>query len=126
MGQGYLVDTNTIIDYLGDKLPFKASELIDTIDIQFSIISRIELLVWRNVSEEQLQVIQDFISLSTVFNSDEDIVLKTIEIRKIHRLKFPDAIIAATAVVKNLPLLTRNIKDFTQVSGLTNIAPYFL
>jgi predicted nucleic acid-binding protein len=126
MGQGYLADTNTIIDYLENKLPEKTIEFIDNIDVQFSVISRIELLVWRNASKEQLQVIKDFISASTVFNLDEDIILNSIEIRRNHRLKLPDAIIAATAVTKNLILLTRNLKDFEPVSGLTSVDPYLL
>jgi hypothetical protein len=45
MGQGYLVDTNTIIDYLDNKLPDRANNIIDNIAIQISIVSRIELLV---------------------------------------------------------------------------------
>ncbi|MEO6980228.1 MAG: type II toxin-antitoxin system VapC family toxin [Mucilaginibacter sp.] len=126
MGRGYLADTNTLIDYLENKLPEKAIELIDNTEIQFSVISRIELLVWRNASEEQLQIIKNFIAISTVFNLDEDIILQSIEIRKNYRLKLPDAIIAATAVVKNLTLLTRNMKDFELVSGLVSANPYSL
>jgi len=53
MGQGYLVDTNTIIDYLENKLPEKSNRLIDNIIIQFSVISRIELLVWKKATEDQ-------------------------------------------------------------------------
>jgi len=126
MGRGYLADTNTIIDYLENKLPENAIEFIDNLEIQFSVITRIELLVWRNASEEQLQIIKDFISASTVFNLDEDIIIQSIDIRKNYRLKLPDAIIAATAVAKNLTLLTRNTKDFELVSGLSNISPYYL
>ena len=82
MGRGYLADTHTIIDYLENKLPENASGFIDNIEIQFSVISRIELLVWRNASEEQLRIIKNFIAISTVFNLEEDIILKSIEIRK--------------------------------------------
>ena len=38
-----------------------------------------------------------------------------IEIRRIQRIKLPDAIIAATAKVRNLCLVTRNINDFRKV-----------
>ena len=107
-------------------MPENAIEFIDNLEIQFSVITRIELLVWRNASEEQLQIIKDFISASTVFNLDEDIIIQSIDIRKNYRLKLPDAIIAATAVAKNLTLLTRNTKDFELVSGLSNISPYYL
>jgi predicted nucleic acid-binding protein len=110
MGKGYLVDTNTIVDYLENKLPFQSSEFIDNIEIQFSIILRIELLVWQKASDEQLNLLNDFISASTVFGLTEEIIIKSLEIRKTFRLKLPDAIIAATAAVNDFTLLTRNVK----------------
>jgi len=126
MGQGYLVDTNTIIDYLENKLPEKSNKLIDEIIIQFSVISRIELLVWKKATEDQVKILNEFVSSSTVFDLNESIILKSIEIRKNYRLKLPDAIIAATAAVNNLPLLTRNTGDFEKVIQIKCIDPYHL
>jgi predicted nucleic acid-binding protein len=126
MGQGYLVDTNTIIDYLENKLPEKSNKLIDNIIIQFSVISRIELLVWKKATEDQVKILNEFVNSSTVFDLNENIILKSIEIRKNYRLKLPDAIIAATAVVNNLPLLTRNTSDFEKVIQIKCIDPYHL
>src|ERR1700748_3016365 len=118
MGQGYLVDTNTIIDYLENKLPGTANGLIDNIEIQLSVISRIELLAWNKATESQLKVLNEFISSSTVFNHNEDIIIKSIEIRKSYKLKLPDAIIAATAAANNLILLSRNMSDFEKIAAL--------
>ena len=126
MGQGYLVDTNTIIDYLENRLPVTSINLKDKIPIQISVISRIELLAWQKASDEQLKVLNGFISASTVFNLEENIIPKSIEIRKIYRLKLPDAIIAATAATNNLKLLTRNLKDFERIIELNCIDPYRL
>jgi len=47
-----------------------------------------------------------------------------ISIRKIHRIKLPDAIIAATALVNGLELVTRNINDFKNIDGLNLINPW--
>jgi predicted nucleic acid-binding protein len=126
MGQGYLVDTNTIIDYLENKLPEKSNKLIDNIIIQFSVISRIELLVWKKATEDQVKILNEFISSSTVFDLNEGIILKSIEIRKNYRLKLPDTIVAATAMVYNLPLITRNTSDFEKVIQIKCIDPYHL
>ena len=71
MGQGYLVDTNTIIDYLENKLPEKSNKLIDNITIQFSVISRIELLVWKKATEDQVKILNGFVDSSTVFDLNE-------------------------------------------------------
>jgi predicted nucleic acid-binding protein len=49
---------------------------------------------------------------------------KTAEIRKKYNIKLPDAIIAATAIVYGLKLVTRNEKDFAQIKGLNIINPF--
>jgi predicted nucleic acid-binding protein len=126
MAQGYLADTNTLIDYLENKLPENSIKLIDNIAIQLSVIFRIEILAWQKASDEQLKILNDFIAVSTVFNLSESIITRSIEIRKTYRLKLPDAIIAATAVVNDLILLTRNKKDFERVTILKSVDPYHL
>jgi predicted nucleic acid-binding protein len=126
MGTGYLADTNTIIDYLENRLPKDSIELIDRINIQFSVITRIELLVWPKASDKQIIILRDFIAASTVLDLTENTILHTIEIRKNFRLKLPDAIIAATALANNLTLITRNLSDFEKVAELNSINPYNL
>jgi predicted nucleic acid-binding protein len=59
-----------------------------------------------------------------VLNINEDIIEKTIEIRKTYKTKLPDAIIAATALVYGMTLITRNTKDFDKIDRLELINPY--
>ena len=80
-----------------------------------SVITEIELLCWKNASQRDIEVLRDFISDAIVFNLENPIKLKTADIRKAHKIKLPDAIIAATALTHNLILLTRNIKDFKDI-----------
>ena len=124
MEQEYLIDTNAVIDYLDNKLPEVGSGLIDGITPQISVISRMELLGWTNAEDEQLQVLQQFVSASVVYNLDEPVIVKAIDIRKAHKIKLPDAIIAATALVHSLTLLTRNVDDFKNIEGLDIINPH--
>jgi len=126
MGTGYLIDTNVIIDYLENKLPEDTSIFLDNLLIQLSVITRIELLVWPKATSHQVSILQDFISASQILWINEDIVLKTIEIRKTYKLKLPDSIIAATALVNDLTLVTRNTTDFKKIDGLICIDPYKL
>lgn len=46
------------------------------------------------------------------------VIEETINIRKAIKIKLPDAIIAATAIVNNLKILTDNTSDFIRVTGL--------
>lgn len=128
MGIKYLWDTNTAIYYLQKQFPPLAEQFMDGIlqDYQPSIsaITEIELLCWKTASEQDLAVLKNFIDDSLVFELENDIKLKTVDLRKGHKIKLPDAIIAATAIVHNLTLLTRNIPDFSQIENLTVIDPW--
>ncbi len=55
---------------------------------------------------------------------DAEIKALAIKIRRSYRLKLPDAIIAATALYLGLPLITRNVKDFTNILELRLINPF--
>lgn len=54
----------------------------------------------------------DFLTRFTVIELDEPIARRAAEIRRITRMKLPDAIIWATAQAVGLMLVTRNAKDF--------------
>ncbi|MDR2692453.1 MAG: type II toxin-antitoxin system VapC family toxin [Dysgonamonadaceae bacterium] len=118
MGQRYLLDTNAVLDFMGNKLPSKAhnllSDIIDT-EINLSVITKMELLGFSKVEQE----LASFVDCADVLMIDENVTDKTIEIRKRYRIKLPDAVIAATALVHNMTLLTRNIRDFKSIKGLT-------
>jgi predicted nucleic acid-binding protein len=48
---------------------------------------------------------------------NQEIKLETIKIKQKHKIKLPDAIIAATAIYFNMPLVSAD-KDFSKVSNL--------
>ena len=124
MGLKYLTDTNVAIDYLDDKLSPHSTHLIDTNDLNMTVITRMELLAWSKATPEQDATIRDFISASTVYPLDEPIILAAIEIRKRSKHKLPDAIIAATALVNDYTLITRNVNDFQNTRGLKVLNPW--
>lgn len=88
MGNKYLIDTNSVIDYLDNKLPSEAKKIIDTIEFRISVITRIELLSWSGASKEQTIILNDFINACDVYSLEEPIILKTIEIRKTKKQNF--------------------------------------
>ena len=123
MGKRYLLDTNTVLDYMGNKLPVNAkNELAKIIDeeINLSVINKIELLGFAKVDRDLI----DFVSYSNIYQLDEDITELTIEVRKKYRIKLPDAIIAATALHHDLILFTNNTMDFDKIKGIKLLNPY--
>ena len=119
----YLLDTNAVIDYLDDKLSLETNFLMDGIEIpQISIATRIELSILPNANEKQISIMNEFISYCKVFELTEEVVLKIIEIRKKYKIRDFDSIIAATALVHKLILITSD-KDFGNSKKLKIITP---
>ncbi|MBS1520995.1 MAG: type II toxin-antitoxin system VapC family toxin [Bacteroidetes bacterium] len=128
MGIKYLWDTNTVIYYLQKHFNEGQEKLIDNIINEFqpaiSVITEIELLCWKTATESDLAILQSFIADCVVFGLKQDTKLKTVEIRKQSRLKLPDAVIAATALVNELILISRNTSDFKKVMSLELLDPF--
>ncbi len=128
MGIKYLWDTNTVIYYLQQQFPPSAEMLIDKLIREalpvISAITEIELLCWKSATEKDLEILHSFIDEAVVIELEQPIKYKTAEIRKKFNIKLPDAIIAATAIVNDLIIVTRNTKDFEKVEGLEVINPY--
>jgi predicted nucleic acid-binding protein len=76
MAGKYLIDTNAVIDYLDNKLPANAAAMLDEEELEISVITRMELLAWRNADSQQLSVLNDFISNTVVWDLDEPVILK--------------------------------------------------
>ncbi len=129
MGQKYILDTNTIIDYIGNKLPEVASIAIDNIvneEFNTSIVVKIETLGFDG-EEGEMQQLSDFLMLAKIFYIDEVIAEKTIELRKKYRkLKLGDALIGATAILNKFGVITRNVADFRNIGIEVVINPYDL
>jgi len=128
MERQYLTDSNVVIDYLAGTLPEKGkvfmNQVINEIPI-LSVLTKIEVLGF-NTSAEAIQLLTQFINDSIIVSLSDKIVDKTIEIRKKHKIKTPDAIIAASCLISGFVLISRNTKDFVQIEGLKVINPYDL
>ena len=120
----YLLDTNAVIYYFrGMQKAIAVFKLIEDAneEVNLSVITKIELLSFDN--EDELKNIDRLLVNSRIFSLDDEIVDKTIEVRRKYKLKLPDAIIAATAMINNLILVTHNKKDFKEIRGLKIIDP---
>ena len=125
MGQGYLIDTNTIIDAQAGKIPMQGLQFLTSLineDFTVSFVTYIEVLGYRDVPQST----QDFVALANVILVNPSIIDTCISLRKKHKIKLPDAIIAATALANNLTIISRNTKDFDSIEGLVCLNPYLL
>lgn len=127
MGAGYVADTNVIIDLVVGRLPVTAANWLEQQlgwqAVAISVVTRIELLTKTEPASEYATM-QAFVQSVAVLPLDEPVIQQTIRLRQQHRIKLPDAIIAATALAHGLPLLTRNTSDFGAVPGLLVLNPH--
>lgn len=124
----YLMDTNAVIDYLGKKLPPVGMNFMDDVVDEIpnvSIVTKIEVLGF-NAPTEHYQLLTNFMDDAVILELTSDVVNMCIRIRQRYRTKLPDAIIAATALVHDCVLISRNISDFKNIAGLQVINPYNL
>lgn len=124
--QQYLIDTNVVIDYLGERLPVNGMDFMNNIidaGPNISVVTKIEVLGF-NAAKDHEQLLQEFISDSNITELTSHIVDKSIELRKIYKIKLPDTIIAASALVNSQILITRNVSDFEKITGLSVVNPW--
>lgn len=125
----YLLDTNAIINYLNASLPLASMNFLTAVvdnEPMISIVTKIETLGFNFKSLDEQNTMETFINGTATLDLSTDIVNKTIAIRKSKKIKLPDAIIAATALVYDLILISRNTADFDGIKGLKVIDPYSL
>lgn len=125
----YLLDTNAAIDYIGGDLTEKATAWLDGIietEVALSVINQIEMLGFNTESPEDLLPFEEIAATLRILPLDMPVVTQCIAIRKQFRIKLPDAIVASTALVHGLSLITRNEADFKRIPELRLINPHNL
>ncbi len=104
------VDTDTFIDHLGGAVELKAGRH----RLHYSVITRAELFAGAAGPDVAARVLAPLREIPV----DRAIAERAGRIRRESGVRMPDALIAATALERNLGLATRNKKDFEPVRGL--------
>jgi predicted nucleic acid-binding protein len=114
-GNKFLLDTNAVLYILGgDEV---LAELLNDERLYISIITEMELLSYKSITVKEKQLIKNFLADFIVVNINDEIRDQTIEIKKHSNLKLPDSIIAATAIILNIPFVTSD-KQFRTITNL--------
>jgi predicted nucleic acid-binding protein len=110
----YLLDTNILIYYLnGDR---QAIRFVDEnlALCAISSITYLEILVYP-YSEEEDKSIREFLALFEMHDINKDILDTAIRLYRKKKIKIADNLIASTAKLHNLTLVTRNTNDFKKM-----------
>lgn len=117
-GKEILVDTNIILHLL--KGSNVLSKTLQGKNLQISFITELELLGFPGISkshEEEILLILDYCAIIPMNNRIRD---KYIDITRKYQFKLPDAVIAASAITLDIPLITED-KGFKKISELNLI-----
>ncbi len=125
-----LVDTDILIDLAADSKP--AVDSIKTLEAEFmlavSTITVMELTVGcRNKTE--LRSVEKLLDRFEVIPLSEQISSMSVNLIKKYRLShgllIADALIASTAITNDIPLVSKNQRDYRFISGLNLLSyPY--
>jgi len=127
MGKKYLLDSNAVIDYIAGLYSEKAVQWLNQVvdeEINVSVITKIEVLSFDPDKDNCYPILVDFFEISNIIELTDEIVSTTIQIRQKQKIKLPDAVIASTALMKGLILVSRNTKDFKNIPDLEVVNPY--
>ena len=108
-GARFLLDTNFVIGLVKAypavvSLTKAHSTSFD--ECAYSFITRIELLGYSGITQDEIKVITEVLDKMSYLGMTKTIENMTIAIRRQFKIKTPDAIIAATAKLESLELLT--------------------
>lgn len=123
----WLLDTNVVIDsFAGRPEAIKAIASARKSDLEwigYSSITRLEVLGFPGLAAADEAGLHRLLVQFSEAEVSAAIIERAIEIRRSVRIKTPDAIIAATALIYRASLVTRNVGDFTGVPELTVVDP---
>ena len=113
-----LVDTDILIDYFNTG---RHGHLLDDRRnrIYYSVVTRKELLAKEGLRASERQAIEEVLRRFRIIPLSPGITGHYSVLRRQYpKIEKEDALIAATSLVKRLPLLTRNWKHFRGIAGL--------
>lgn len=120
-----LFDSNIIIDQIRGYR--KISDLLHnniTMEIYVSVVTEMEIYAGKSMDKTKAKNIADkLLNNFSKISIDSQIAKYAGKIKRKFSISFPDALIAATAILNNCTLITRNIKHFQKIPKLKVLQP---
>lgn len=118
-----LLDSNVVI-YAADPAYPDVTRFVEENVTAVSAISYVEALGFHNLGELEREVLESYFGSVDMFEIDSPVLDQAVALRQRRRMAVGDAVIAATAIVHDLPLATNNAKDFRDIPGLRVVRPF--
>ena len=118
-----LLDSNILI-YAANQSAPEIEALATAADSAVASVTQIEVYGFTGLKPEEDAALDILFRRLTVHPLDTSVIERAIALRQESKMGLADAIIAATALVHGLNLVTRNDGDFKHVAGLRVVNPF--
>jgi toxin FitB len=115
-----ILDSNILIYFVDPAYESLRSYLSqEQITISISAITKLEVMGFHRLRPVDKEALEDLLVSASVLPITGDVIEEAIRLRRQRKRSLGDSIIAATALLYDLPLLTNNEADFKDIARLT-------
>jgi predicted nucleic acid-binding protein len=115
IGNSIVLDTNIVLYLLnGDD---ELASILNEMQLYVSVITEIELLGYQDIEIDDKVKIKYFLSDCIIVPLNDEIKNLCITIKQTSKVKTPDAIVAATSIYNQIPLISSD-KGFEKIQDL--------
>jgi predicted nucleic acid-binding protein len=112
-----LLDSNIII-YAAQPENAALRQFIAENEVVVSAVSYVEVLGYHKLTDADRKTLTTFFAAAEILPITQGVMERSVQLRQTRKLSLGDALVAATALVFDRTLVTRNVKDFTWIAGL--------
>ena len=120
-----LIDSNIII-YASQKEHGDLRKFIAKHSPSVSAVSYVKVLGFHRLNEQDRAFLESFFSSAIVLPITQAVLDKAIGLRQTRKMSLGDSLVAATCLIHNLTLVTRNTDDFKWIAELHLLNPFDL
>ncbi len=118
-----LVDSNILI-YAAQPAHAPLRHFIAAHAPAVSAVSYVEVLGYHQLDDQDRQYFEAIFRLARVFPLSQAVLDQAVALRQQRKMSLGDALIAGTALIHGLTLVTRNVEDFHWIQGLSLLNPF--
>jgi toxin FitB len=118
-----LLDSNVIIYSARPENGF-LRQLIAERAPAVSAVSYVEVLGYHHITETERRYFEAFFAEARVLPLAQAVLDEAVRLRQTKKIKLGDSLVAATALLHDLTLVTRNVDDFLGIDGLRILNPF--
>lgn len=118
-----LLDSNVII-YSGQPGNEFLRQLIAEKAPAVSAVSYVEVLGYHRLTDAERRYLEAFFAKARILPLVQPVLDEAVRLRQRKKMKLGDSLVAGTALLHDLTLVTRNTTDFTGIDGLRVLNPF--